>query len=250
MKIVVIGGTGLIGSRLVQRLLASGHEALAASPNTGVNTLTGEGLDSALAGADVVVDVANSPSFDDSAALSFFQQSGFNLLAAEARAGVRHHVALSVVVVGTARLQQSGYFRAKQVQEDLIRASGIPYSIVQATQFFEFVGAIAKSAGDGPVVHASSAYIQPIAADDVADVLRDIAVGSPLNGTLEIAGPERLTMGELISRFFRVHNDGREVIEDAAVPYFGAVLEPETLVPAGAARLGTARLDSWFESAA
>jgi uncharacterized protein YbjT (DUF2867 family) len=248
MKIVIIGGTGLIGSRLVQRLRTSGHEALAASPNTGINTLTGEGLDDALAGADVVVDVANSPSFEDNAVLAFFQQSGSNLLAAESRAGVRHHVALSVV--GTARLQQSGYFRAKQVQEELIRASGIPYSIVQATQFFEFVAAIAQSVGDGPVVRASPAYIQPIAADDVADVLRDIALGSPLNGTLEIAGPERLTMSELVGRFFQAHGDDRKVIEDPAVPYFGAVLEPGTLVPAGAVRLGTARLDRWLESAA
>jgi uncharacterized protein YbjT (DUF2867 family) len=248
MKIVVIGGTGLIGSRLVQRLRTGGHQALAASPNTGINTLTGEGLDGALAGADVVVDVANSPSFEDKAVLSFFQESGRNLLAAETRAGVRHHVALSVV--GTARLQQSGYFRAKQVQEDLIRASGIPYSIVQATQFFEFVAAIAQSVGDGPVVRASSAYIQPIAADDVADVMRDIALGSPLNGTLEIAGPERLTMSELIGRFFRAQGDGRKVIEDPAAPYFGAVLEPGTLVPAGAARLGKARLDPWLERAA
>jgi uncharacterized protein YbjT (DUF2867 family) len=248
MKIVVIGGTGLIGSKLVQRLRGSGHEALAASPNTGINTLTGEGLDGALIGADVVVDVANSPSFEDNAVLSFFQQSGSNLLAAETRAGVRHHVALSVV--GTARLQQSGYFRAKQVQEDLIRASGVPYSIVQATQFFEFVAAIAQSAGDEPVVHASPAYIQPIAADDVADVMRDIALGSPLNGTLEIAGPERLTMSDLVGRFFRAKGDDRKVIEDPAARYFGAVLEPGTLVPAGAARLGTARLDRWLQSAA
>ncbi|MEJ5990852.1 SDR family oxidoreductase [Ramlibacter sp. PS3R-8] len=247
MKIVVIGGTGLIGSRLVQRLRTSGHEAVAASPNTGVNTLTGEGLDAALAGADVVVDVANSPSFEDNAVLSFFQKSGSNLLAAETRAGVRHHVALSVV--GTARLQQSGYFRAKQVQEDLIRAGGIPYSILQATQFFEFVAAIAQSVGDGPVVRASSASIQPIAADDVADAMRDIALGLPLNGTVEIAGPERMTMSELVRRFFRAKGDDREVIADPAAPYFGAVLEPGTLVPAGGARLGAARLDPWLASA-
>ena len=248
MKIVVIGGTGLIGSRLVQRLRASGHEALAASPNTGINTLTGEGLDAALARAEVVVDVANSPSFEDGAVLSFFQQSGSNLLAAEARAGVRHHVALSVV--GTARLQQSGYFRAKQVQEDLIRASGVPYSIVQATQFFEFVAAIAQSVGEGPVVRASSAYLQPIGADDVADVMCDVALAPPLNGTLEIAGPERLTMAELVGRFFRARSDARQVIVDPAAPYFGALLEPDTLVPAGAARIGTERLDAWLARAA
>lgn len=248
MKIVVIGGTGLIGSKLVQRLRASGHEAVAASPNTGVNTLTGEGLDAALVGANVVVDVANSPSFEDKAVLAFFQQSGNNLLAAEAKAGVRHHVALSVV--GTARLQQSGYFRAKQAQEDLIRASGIPYTIVQATQFFEFVGAIAQAAGDGPVVRGSSASIQPIASDDVADVMHDVALASPLNGTLEIAGPERLTLSVLIGRYFRAKGDKREVIADPAAPYFGAVLEPGTLVPAGAARLGSTRLDRWLSSAA
>lgn len=248
MKIVVIGGTGLIGSRLLQRLRASGHEALAASPNTGINTLTGEGLDAALAGADVVVDVANSPSFEADAVLSFFQRSSSNLLAAETRAGVRHHLALSVV--GTARLQQSGYFRAKQVQEDLIRASGIPYSIVQATQFFEFIAAIAQSIGDGPVVRASSADIQPIAADDVAEAMHDIALGPPLNGTLEIAGPERLTMSDLMGRFFRAKGDRREVISDPAAPYFGAVLERGTLVPVGAARLGTSRLGSWLDSAA
>ncbi|MES2786195.1 MAG: SDR family oxidoreductase [Pseudomonadota bacterium] len=248
MKFVVIGGSGLIGSRLVQRLAASGHEVLAASPSTGINTLTGEGLDAALAGADVVVDVANSPSFEDNAVLSFFQQSGTNLLAAEARAKVRHHVALSVV--GTARLQHSGYFRAKQVQEDLIRSSGIPYSIVQATQFFEFIPAIAQSMGDAPVVRASLGFIQPIAANDVADVMHDVALAQPLNGTLEIAGPERMMMSELVALYLRAKGDLREVIADPAAGYFGAVLEPGTLVPAGAARLGTARLAPWLASMA
>jgi uncharacterized protein YbjT (DUF2867 family) len=244
MKIVVIGGTGLIGSKLVQRLRASGHEAVAASPNTGVNALTGEGLDAALAGADVVVDVANSPSFEDKAVLDFFQRSGTNLLAAEKKAGVRHHVALSVV--GTAQLQQSGYFRAKQVQEDLIRAGGIPYTIVQSTQFFEFVGGIVQSAGNGPVLRLSSASVQPISSDDVAAAMHDAALAPPLNGAMEIAGPERFALSDLVGVFLRAKGDARQVVADTSAPYFGAVLQPGTLVPAGAARLGTARFDQWL----
>lgn len=247
MKIVVIGGTGLIGTKLVQRLQASGHQAIAASPNTGVNTLTGEGLDSALAGADVVVDVANSPSFEDQAVLDFFRTSGANLLAAEAKAGVRHHVVLSVV--GTGRLQQSGYFRGKQAQEDLVRAGTIPFTIVQSTQFFEFVGGIVQAAGAGPSLRLSPAEIQPISSDDVAAAMHDAALAPPRNGTLEIAGPDRFALSDLVGRYLRSKGDARTVVADPTAPYFGAVLEPGTLLPAGAARLGAARFEAWLPDA-
>ena len=248
MKIVVIGGTGLIGSKLVQKLRASGHEAVPASPNTGVDTLTGEGLAEVLKGCDVVVDVANSPSFEDAAVLDFFRRSGANLLAAEAKAGVRHHVALSVV--GTDRLQQSGYFRGKQAQEELVRAGGIPYTIVQSTQFFEFVGGIAQSAGSGPVLRLSSASVQPISSDDVAAAMHDAALAPPLNGTLEIAGPERFALSDLVGMYLKTKGDARRVEPDAQAPYFGAVLQAGTLVPAGQARLGTARFGQWLARAA
>ena len=248
MKIVVIGGTGLIGSKLVQRLRSSGHQAFAAAPNTGVNTLTGEGLDAALADTDVVVDVANSPSFADDAVMDFFQRSGNHLLAAERKAGVRHHVALSVV--GTDRLQQSGYFRAKQAQEQLVRAGGIPYTIVQSTQFFEFVDGIARASGDGAVLRLSPAWVQPISSDDVAAAVHDAALAPPVNGTVEIAGPERFQLDQLVGRFLRAKGDRREVMSDAKAPYFGAVLEPGTLVPAGEARLGAVRFESWLSARA
>ncbi|HZF72697.1 MAG TPA: SDR family oxidoreductase, partial [Gemmatimonadaceae bacterium] len=199
MKIVIIGGSGLIGKKLVNKLSQRGHEVVAASPSLGVNTVTGEGLAKALAGAQVIVDVANSPSFEDKPALAFFDTSGRNLLAAEAAAGVRHHVALSVV--GTDRLLASGYFRAKMAQENLIKASLIPYTIVRATQFFEFVGSIAQSATDGQTVRLSPALMQPIVSDDVADALADIAVGKPVNGTVELAGPEPIRLDELVRRF-------------------------------------------------
>lgn len=244
MKIVVIGGTGLIGSKLVVLLRNRGHDVLAASPNTGVNTLTGEGLDAALAGAQVVVDVANSPSFADQAVLDFFQTSGRNLLAAEARAGVQHHVALSVV--GTDRLQQSGYFRAKQAQEDLIEASTIPWTIVQATQFLEFLGGIAQSAGEGGEIRLSQAAIQPISSDDVAAVLADVALGEPLNARLEIAGPERLRLADLVQRYLDMKQDGRRVVADPQALYFGAPLDDGTLVPAGQARLGAVTFAAWM----
>lgn len=237
MKIVVIGGTGLIGSKLVVLLKNLGHDVLAASPNTGVNTLTGEGLDAALAGAQVVVDVANSPSFADQAVLDFFQTSGRNLLAAEARAGVQHHVALSVV--GTHKLQQSGYFRAKQAQEDLIEAGSIPWTIVQATQFLEFLGGIAQSAGADGEIRLSPAAIQPIGSDDVAAVLADVALAAPLHGRIEIAGPERLPLAELVQRYLDLKQDGRQVVADPQALYFGAPLDDGTLVPVGQARLGT-----------
>jgi uncharacterized protein YbjT (DUF2867 family) len=244
MKIVVIGGTGLIGSKLVVLLKNLGHDVLAASPNTGVNTLTGEGLDAALAGAQVVVDVANSPSFADQAVLDFFQTSGRNLLAAEASAGVQHHVALSVV--GTHKLQQSGYFRAKQAQEDLIEAGGIPWTIVQATQFLEFLGGIAQSAGADGEIRLSPAAIQPISSDDVAAVLADVALAAPLHGRIEIAGPERLPLAELVQRYLDLKQDGRQVVADPQALYFGAPLDDGTLVPAGQARLGTVTFAAWM----
>ncbi|MGN6659053.1 MAG: SDR family oxidoreductase, partial [Achromobacter mucicolens] len=201
MKILVIGGTGLIGSKLVKLLAERGHEAIAASPATGVNTITGEGLDAALDGVDVVVDVANSPSFEGKAVLEFFQTSGRNLLAAEKRAGVRHHVALSVV--GTRRLAESGYFRGKIAQEDLIEAAGIPYTIVHSTQFFEFLGGIVQSGTQGEEVRLSSAYVQPIASDDVALAMADATLGAPVNGIVEIAGPEKVRLSELAQRYMR-----------------------------------------------
>lgn len=243
MKIVVIGGTGLIGSKLVALLAADGHEAVAASPGTGVNTLTGDGLAEVLTGADVVVDVSNSPSFEAAAVLEFFRTSTRNLLAAEAAAGVRHHVALSVV--GTQRLPESGYFRAKIAQEQLIETSSIPYSLVHATQFFEFVGGIVDSATDGSTVRLAHVLIQPMAADDVAAALRDVAVGAPTNARGDIAGPEQLRLDDLGRRFLAAHDDARQVVTDPAATYFGAVLEEDTLVPLGEATLGTTTFAGW-----
>lgn len=244
MKIVVIGGTGLIGSRLVAQLAARGHEALAASPNTGVNTLTGEGLAEALAGAQVVVDVANSPSFEDRAVLEFFETSGRNLLAAEATAGVRHHVALSVV--GTERLQASGYFRAKLAQEALIKASRVPYTLVHATQFMEFLGGIAQAGTEGQTVRLSPALVQPIAADDVAAAMADAALGEPINATVEIAGPERVGLAVLVQRYLTAIGDARTVVPDADAPYFGVKLDDRSLTPDDGARLGTIGFDAWL----
>ncbi|MCD0502353.1 SDR family oxidoreductase [Bordetella petrii] len=245
MKILVIGGTGLIGSKVVNILKQRGHEAIAASPATGVNTVTGAGLAEALAGVQVVVDVANSPSFEDKAVLEFFETSGRNLLAAEAQAGVRHHVALSVV--GTHLLAESGYFRGKIAQEKLIQAGGTPYTIVQSTQFFEFLGGIVQSGADGDTVRLSSAYVQPIASDDVATAVADAALAAPVNGTVEIAGPERLRMADLVERYMRETGDPRKVRADAQVRYFGALLQDNTLVPAGAnPRLGKIGFDAWF----
>ncbi|HSH88463.1 MAG TPA: SDR family oxidoreductase [Ramlibacter sp.] len=245
MKIVVIGGTGLIGSKLVNLLARSGHEAVAASPNTGVNTMTGEGLDAALAGAQVVVDVANSPSFEDRAVLEFFETSGRNLLAAEARAGVRHHVALSVV--GTDRLQESGYFRGKQAQERLVREAGTPYTIVHSTQFFEFLGGIAQSAGNAGVVRLAPAAIQPISSDDVAMFMHDAALAPPVNGIVEIAGPDRLRLSDLVQQYLRIKRDPRTVIADHEARYFGARLDDATLVPSAGARIGPSRILAWLD---
>lgn len=244
MKILVIGGTGLIGSKLVKLLTDRGHEAIAASPATGVNTITGEGLDAALAGVDVVVDVANSPSFEDKAVLEFFQTSGRNLLAAEKRAGVRHHVALSVV--GTRRLAESGYFRGKIAQEDLIEAAGLPYTIVHSTQFFEFLGGIVQSGTQGDEVRLSSAYVQPIASDDVALAMADATLGAPVNGIVEIAGPEKVRLSELAQRYMGRIGDTRTVQADAGVRYFGALLADDTLVPGSGPRLGKIDFETWF----
>ena len=246
MKIVVIGGTGLIGSKLVRQLAQRGHEAVAASPNTGVNTLTGEGLAEALRGADVVVDVANSPSFEDKAVLYFFETSGRNLLAAEAQAGVRHHVALSVV--GTERLQDSGYFRAKLAQERLIKAAGIPYTIVRATQFMEFLGSIAQAGTEGQTVRLSPAMVQPIASDDVAAAMADVAVGGAVNGTVEIAGPERFGLASLVQTYLTAVGDPRTVVVDTKAPYFGVQLDDRSLTPGGNPRMGTTVFASWMAS--
>jgi uncharacterized protein YbjT (DUF2867 family) len=248
MKIVVIGGTGLIGSKTVVRLRQKGHEVVAASPNSGVNTVTGEGLAEALAGAQVVVDLANAPSFEDKAALDFFRTAGRNLLAAEAEAGVRHHVALSVV--GTDRLQDSGYFRAKLVQENLIQRSNIPYTIVRSTQFFEFIPGIANEATVGQSVHLPAALVQPISSDDVADAVAEAALGVPVNGIIEIAGPERLPLSALIAHFLDASRDPRRVVADPQARYFGVALNDESLVPGGDAHLGATHYESWLAQSA
>jgi uncharacterized protein YbjT (DUF2867 family) len=243
MKIVVIGGTGLIGSKLVPKLREQGHEAVAAAPNTGVNTLTGEGLAEALKGASVAIDVSNSPSWEDAAVLNFFDTSTRNLLAHEADAGVGHHVALSVV--GTQRLSESGYFRAKIAQEKLIKESSISYSIVQATQFFEFVKGLADISMVGDKVHLPPVLFQPMAADDVATLVGRIAVGPPVNGTVEIAGPEQFRMDELVQRRLAQLGDPREVVADPTALYSGAKINDKTLVPDNDARLGETRYETW-----
>jgi uncharacterized protein YbjT (DUF2867 family) len=243
MKIVVIGGSGLIGSKLVTKLREHGHETVAASPNTGVNTLTGEGLADALANAAVVIDVSNSPSFEDAAVLEFFETSTRNLLAAEAAAGAGHHVALSVV--GTERLQQSGYFRAKSAQEKLIENSAIPYSIVHATQFFEFVQSMADAAADGGTVRFAPVLFQPIAADEVAQAVARISVGSPLNGIVEVAGPEQFPMDEFFRDVLATRGDPRVVVADPHASYFGAELGERTLLPGADAVLGETRYSNW-----
>ena len=244
MKIVVIGGSGLIGSKLVRKLREHGHQVTAASPDTGVNTLTGEGLAEAIAGAAVVVDVSNSPSFEDAAVLKFFQTSTDNLLTAESAAGVGHHVALSVV--GTDRLSESGYFRAKIAQEKLIRESSIPYSIIHATQFFEFIKRIADDATDGDTVRLAPVLIQPMAAEDVASAVARISVGSPVNGIIEVAGPQQFRLDDLIRRFLSERDDPRKVITDPHARYAGAELGERTLVPGNDASLAETRLDDWL----
>ncbi len=243
MKIVVIGGTGLIGSKTVAILRQGGHEVVAASPNTGVNTITGDGLDEAMAGAQVVIDLANSPSFEDKAVLEFFETSGRNLLAAEVAAGVRHHVALSIVGIDRS---DNGYFRAKVAQEKLIVTSGIPYTIVRSTQFLEFLGAIAVSGADRNTVRISPGLFQPIAADDVAASVADVAVAAPRNGIVEIAGPERAPFSDIVARYLKAVGDPREVVSDPEARYFGGRVEERSLVPLGEARLGRIGFDEWY----
>jgi uncharacterized protein YbjT (DUF2867 family) len=247
MKIVVIGGSGLIGKKLVNNLRQHGHEVVAASPSSGVNTLSGEGLAEALSGAQVVIDVANSPSFEDKAALEFFEKSGRNLLAAETTAGVGHHVALSVV--GTERLLESGYFRAKMAQENLIKASKIPYTILRSTQFFEFMGGIAQEATDGKTVRLPSLLMQPVVSDDVAAALADIALGAPENGTVEVAGPEKLRLDELVRRYLTANKDARQVVTDVHARYYGlGNLNDQSLTPGDNPRIGPTRFEDWLSS--
>jgi uncharacterized protein YbjT (DUF2867 family) len=243
MKIVVVGGTGLIGSKTVTILRKGNHDVLAASPQNGVNTITGEGLKEAMRGTEVVVDLANSPSFEDKAVLEFFQTAGHNLLAVETAAGVRHHVALSIVAVDRT---DNGYFRAKLAQEKLVEASGIPYTIVRATQFLEFLRAIADSSADGNVARLPSCLFQPIAADDVAANIADVAVAPPRNGIIEIAGPERAPFHEIIARYLKAVADPRQVVRDPKAGYWGGRVEEHSLVPLGEARLGRIGLDEWL----
>jgi uncharacterized protein YbjT (DUF2867 family) len=249
MKVLVIGGTGLIGTQLVRKLRTLGHEVAPASPKTGVDVLTGAGLAAALAGVDVVVDVANSPSFEAAAVMEFFETSGRNLMAAEATAGIKHHIALSVV--GVDRLPDNAYFRAKVAQENLIKASGIPYTILRATQFFEFMGAIAYDGTDGQALRLTSAAMQPIASNDVADALaRLVTEGAPRNATLELAGPERQPLDRFVRRFMISTKDARTVITDPTATYFGAPLTDESLVPGADPLLGQTRFEAWLADAA
>ena len=244
MKIVVIGGSGLIGSKLVNNLRPLGHEVVAASPSSGVNSITGEGLAKALAGAQVVVDVSNSPSWEDKAVLEFFETSTRNLLAAEAATNVRHHVALSVV--GTDRLLESGYFRAKMAQENLIKASKVPYTIVRATQFFEFVKGIAQAATEGQTVRLPPALMQPIVSDDVAAALADVAINAPVNGMIELAGPEPIRQDELVRRFLSANKDARKVATDVHARYYGIELNDQSLTPGDNPRIGPTRFEDWL----
>ncbi|WP_426287709.1 SDR family oxidoreductase [Luteibacter sp. E-22] len=248
MKFLVIGGSGLIGSKVVQRLRAKGHEAIAASPSSGVNTLTGEGLDEAMAGVDTVIDLANSPSFEDKAVLDFFQTSGRNLAAAERRAGIAHHVALSIVGTDRVAAAGSGYMRAKVAQETIVRESGVPYTIIHSTQFFEFLAGIAKSAAGGDTITLSTGYIQPIASDDVADAVVRTVLGKPANGVVEIAGPDKVRMSDLVGRFLSIVNDPHHVVGDAKAPYFGAVLADDSLLPGPDATLGKIDFHAWLKS--
>jgi uncharacterized protein YbjT (DUF2867 family) len=244
MKIIVIGGTGLIGSKTVAILRRGGHEVVAASPQNGINTITGEGLKQAMAGAQVVIDLANSPSFEDRAVLEFFETSGRNLLAAEAEAGgIRHHVALSIVGIDRS---DNGYFRAKVAQEKLVETSGIPYTIIRSTQFLEFLGGIAASSTDGNIVRLSPGLFQPIAADDVAAIVAEVALAAPRNGIVEIAGPERAPFNEIVARYLKAVGDPRQVVSDPEARYFGSRVEEHSLVPLDEARLGRIGFDEWL----
>jgi uncharacterized protein YbjT (DUF2867 family) len=246
MRIVVLGGSGLIGSKLVNLLRQGDQDVVSASHSSGLNTVTGEGLDEALAGAQVVVDVTNSPSFEDKAALDFFENSGRHIVAAEVKAGVTHHVALSVV--GTDRLQENGYFRAKLAQEHLIEESPIPYTILHSTQFFEFLPSIADEGAVGETVHVSSALFQPIAAEDVAATLATIAVSPPVNGIVEVAGPDRVSMAELVQRYLSKTGDARQVVADSTARYYGLVLNDQSLTPQANPRLGSTTFEEWFST--
>jgi uncharacterized protein YbjT (DUF2867 family) len=247
MKIVVIGGTGLIGSKVVSNLRQKGHEVVAASPNTGVNTITGEGLAAALSGAEVVVDLANAPDFSDEPVMAFFKTSGRNLLAAGKAAGVRHHVALSVV--GSDRLPDSGYLRAKVAQEKLVETSGIPYTIIRSTQFFEFVGGIAQSAADGGTIRLSPAHVQPVASDDVAALVAKVATMPPANGIVELAGPERISLDDLVRRYLAAKHDVRKVVTDVHARYFGTELNDKSLTPGDQPHLGSISFETWLARA-
>jgi uncharacterized protein YbjT (DUF2867 family) len=244
MKILVIGGTGLIGSKLVDRLRADGHEPLAASPDTGVNTLTGEGVAEALEGAEVVVDVANAPVWDDAAVLDFFQTTSRNVLTAEVAAGVKHHVTLSVV--GADRLPESGYMRAKVAQEETVQTGSVPYTILRATQFFEFIGRIAESSVEDDTVHLAPVLVQPESAEDVAAALAEIAVSEPLNRIVELGGPEQFRLDELAQRVLRANNDSRAVTADVHARYFGAELADDSLTPSSNARIAPTRFEDWL----
>ena len=248
MKIVVVGGTGLIGRKVVSNLSQDGHEVIAAAPNTGVNTITGEGLAEALAGTPVVIDVANSPSFADDAVMAFFKTSGRNLMAAEAEAGVRHHVALSVV--GADRLPDNGYLRAKIAQEELIKASGIPYTIVRSTQFFEFLDGIADASTRNGEVRVSPAYVQPVASDDVAALVAKVATMAPMNGMIELAGPERISLDDLVRRYLEAKRDPRSVFADVRARYFGAELNDKSLTPGDKPHIGSTSFETWFSRSA
>jgi len=246
MKIVVIGGSGLIGTKVVAILREAGHQVIAASPATGINTITGEGLAEAMTGTDVVIDLANSPSFEDNAVMEFFQTAGRNLLAAEINAGVKHHVALSIV--GVDIMQNIGYMRAKKVQEDLIKQSGVPYTIIRSTQFLEFLAGIANQATDGNEVHLSDVQFQPIAADDVAAFVAKHAQSAPMNGRTEIAGPERFDMYEIVARYLQHSNDPRKVVANGKPVYFGGEVTHAALVPAGQAELGAINFEKWWSN--
>lgn len=245
MKIVVIGGSGLIGTKVVNQLRQKGHEVIAASPATGINTITGEGLAETMKGTDIVIDLANSPSFEDKAVLEFFQTSGRNLLAAEINAGVKHHLALSIV--GVDIMQNLGYMRAKKAQEDLIKQSGVPYTIIRSTQFLEFLPGIANLATDGNEVHLSDVTFQPIASDDVAAFVAKYALAAPINGKVEIAGPERFKMYEVVERYLQHLNDPRKVVPNGRPEYFGGEIPHTALVPAGEAELGPINFEKWWD---